>query len=240
MTIAITFPLPLGFLPHPKQPRACVVLFANASHSHESKQAILFFFFFFLRCLSQSVSQSAAKQSPKARALLLSSPFCVYQNPKVVGKRSTRVIYWKHKKDDAQKEHRQTDERQQQPHSLTLCIDDCKYAVLRQSFCLRRRPLGAAPGGRVEPDKTKKTMLLPDLRSARTASVVPTKGAKCFGRPYEGSEVRSSSLRSGRSAFVVHLQSFVRSLKSERIWPSSPLLSPYYIKGGSYTNPPRL
>ncbi len=149
------------------------------------------------------------------------------------------MIYWKHKKDDAQKEHRQTDERQQQPHSLTLCIDDCKYAVLRQSFCLRRRPLGAAPGGRVEPDKTKKTMLLPDLRSARTASVVPTKGAKCFGRPYEGGEVRSSSLRSGRSAFVVHLQSFVRSLNSELIWPSSPLLSPYYYQRRLLHEPPR-
>jgi hypothetical protein len=63
MTIAITFPLPLGFLPHPKQPRACVVLFANASHSHESKQAILFFF---LRCLSQSVSQQQCKAQKPA------------------------------------------------------------------------------------------------------------------------------------------------------------------------------
>jgi hypothetical protein len=201
-----------------------------------------------LLALPVSVSQSAAKQSPKARALLLSSPFFVYQNPKVVGKRSTRVIYWKHKKDDAQKEHRQTDERQQQPHSLTLCIDDCKYAVLRQSFCLSRRPLRAAPGGRVEPDKTKKTMLLPDLRSARTASVdlrrdrsasvVSKKGHKCFGRPYEGGEVRSSSLRSGRSAFFVHLQSLVRSLNSERIWPSSPLLSPYYYRRRLLDEPP--
>ncbi len=158
------------------------------------------------------------------------------------------MICWKHKKDDAQKEHRQTDERQQQPHSLTLCIDDCKYAVLRQSFSLSRRPLRAAPGGRVEPDKTKKTMLLPDLRSARTASVdlrrdrsasvVSKKGHKCFGRPYEGGEVRSSSLRSGRSAFFVHLQSLVRSLNSERIWPSSPLLSPYYYRRRLLDEPP--
>jgi len=96
--------------------------------------------------------------------------------------------------------HRRNTDRQtsdNNPTHLLLCIDDCKYAVLRQSFCLRRRPLRAAPGGRVEPDKTKKTILLPDLRSARTASVVPTKGAKCFGRPYEGGEVRSWSLRSG-------------------------------------------
>jgi hypothetical protein len=69
MTIAITFPLPLGFLPYPKQPRACVVLFANASHSHEIKQVILFFFFFFfflLRYLSESVSQQQCKAEKPA------------------------------------------------------------------------------------------------------------------------------------------------------------------------------
>lgn len=131
-----------------------------------------------------------------------------------------------------------------------MCIDDCKYAVLRQSFCLRRRPLGAAPGGRVEPDRRRRRsscrtyeareLLRSSLRRERSASVVPKKGPKCFGRPYEGGEVHSSSLRRGRSAFVVHLRSFVRSLNSERIWPSSPLLSPYYYRRRLLDEPPRV
>jgi hypothetical protein len=210
MTITITFPLPLGFLPYPKQPRACVVLFANASHSHESKQAILFFF---LRCLSQSVSQQQCKAQKPAPCCWVPRFVCT-KTLKLLG-RGAQDLCYEHKSNllEAQERRRtegtQTDRQTSDNNNPTHLL--CVLMIVSMRCCDNRFACADGLSERLLVGGSSQTrrrrrgswrtyeareLLRSSLRRKRSASVVPTKGAKCVRRPYEAGEVHSSSIYS--------------------------------------------